>query len=92
MPSGLDIDHDRPLIGTIPRYSQHVVVRTGRSDWGSKIENEDSSVEGAGMNFAKSLKGLVGRGGKFHHVCMLGFYCLRQVLMIQRGGLMQARI
>ena len=74
MPSGMDIDHERPLSGLVPRYVQHVVVRTGRDDWGSKIEDEDVGVGGTGMNFARSLKGLVGRGGKFFDVCMLDIY------------------
>ena len=74
MPSGLDIDYGRPLDGTMPPYVQHVVVRTGRDDWGSRIEDEDGSVEGIGMNFARSLRGLVGRGGKFFDVCMWGFH------------------
>lgn len=49
----------------MPPYAQHVVVRTGRDDWGSKIEDEDVGVEGTAVNFARSLKGLVGRGGRF---------------------------
>lgn len=57
----------------MPPYAQHVVVRTGRDDWGSKIEDEDVSVEGTGMNFARSLKELVGRGGKYFDVCTLDF-------------------
>lgn len=61
----------------MPPYAQHVVVRTGRDDWGSRIEDEDAGVEGTGMNFARSLKGLVGRGGKFFDVCMLGFLYIR---------------
>lgn len=59
----------------MPPYVQHVVVRTGRKDWGSKIEEEDASVEGKRVNFARILKGLVGSGGEFHNVRMvLGFY------------------
>lgn len=58
----------------MPPYAQHVVVMTGRDDWGSKIEEEDEGVEGTGVNFARSLKGLVGRGGEFHNVCMFGYF------------------
>ena len=58
----------------MPPYAQHVVVRTGRDDWGSRIEDEDVSVEGTGINFARSLKELVGRGGKFFNVCMQDLY------------------
>ena len=73
MPSGLDIDHEKPLSGTMPPYVQHVVIRTGKNDWSSKIEDEpDTDIGGA--NFARELKMLVGRGGKFHDVC--GYTCL----------------
>lgn len=61
----------------MPPYAQHVVVRTGRDDWGSRIEDEDEGVEGTGVNFARSLKGLVGMGGKFFNVCLYaGFLCV----------------
>lgn len=82
MPEGLDIDHTKQLFGTIPRYARHVVIRTGRDDWSSKIEDEDSSVQAphgsekenekgtVGVNLAKALKSLVGPGGKYHNVCM----------------------
>ena len=46
----------------MPPYTQHVVIRTGKSDWSSKIEDEH------GVNFARELKALVNRGGKFHDV------------------------
>ena len=52
----------------MPPYAQHVVIRTGRSDWSSKIEDEHNGVGGGGVNFARELKNLVGRGGKFHDV------------------------
>ena len=59
----------------MPPYVLHVVVRTGRNDWERKIEEEDVSVKGNRVNFARILKGLVGSGGKFHNVRMvLGFY------------------
>lgn len=57
-------------MGTMPPYAVHVVVRTGREDWGRRIEDED----GEGANFARSLKGLVGPGGKFFDVCV-DIYC-----------------
>ncbi len=54
----------------MPPYAQHVVIRTGRNDWSSKIEDEPDMVGESmgGVNFARELKGLVGRGGKFHDV------------------------
>jgi hypothetical protein len=67
MPEGLAIDHDRRLRQTMPPYAQHVVIQTDRDDWGSRIEDEPS--EGCGRsNLAKTLKGLVGKGGKFYDV------------------------
>ena len=66
MPSGLAIDHEKPLSGTMPPYARHVVIRTGKSNWSSKIEDEPEI--GGGWNFARALKGLVGRGGKLHDV------------------------
>ena len=71
MPSGLDIDYKRALNGTMPPYAQHVVISTGRDDWGRKIEDEDGSVEGGeGINFARSLRDRLGRGGKWFDVCI----------------------
>ena len=66
----MDIDNESEMNGTMPPYTQHVVVHTGKSDWGRKIEDEDEDgVGGSGVNFARRLKGLVGRGGKFFDVC-----------------------
>ncbi|MCJ1318319.1 hypothetical protein MMC15_003647 [Xylographa vitiligo] len=59
-PTGLDIDHKRPLAGTKPPYAQHIVVCTGRDDWPSRIEDEE------GPNLAKELKKLLGPKGQFH--------------------------
>ena len=57
----------------MPPYAQHVVIRTGRDDWSSRIEDEPATLgaETGGGNFARALKGLVGRGGKFHDVSVL---------------------
>ena len=66
MPSGLAIDHEKPLSATMPPYAQHVVIRTGKNDWSSKIE--DDPEMGEGVNFARELKRLVGRGGRLHDV------------------------
>ena len=52
----------------MPPYAQHVVVRTGKDDWASRIEEEEA---GTGVNFARGLKELVGRGGRFFDVCMV---------------------
>ena len=55
----------------MPPYAQHVVISTGRDDWGKKIEEEDGNAEGAlGMNVARSLRDRLGRGGKWFDVCI----------------------
>lgn len=74
MPEGLAIDHEKQLKGTMPPYAQHVVIRTGRDDWESRIEDgpgtSGAQVRGGlgGSNLARILKELVGEGGKFHNV------------------------
>lgn len=79
MPEGLDIERGKPLKGTMPPYAMHVVVRTGREDWGRRIEDGEGEGEGeeTGVNFARSLKGLVGPGGKFFDVCVYGYILSR---------------
>lgn len=62
LPCGLCIDRDTPLANTVPPYTQHVVISTGRDDWASRIETEKEP------NLAKALRKLVGPNGEFHHV------------------------
>ena len=84
----------------MPPYAQHVVISTGRDDWGKKIEDEDGSVEGApGVNFARSLRDRLGRGGKWFDVCarmyVQGVSCFGLSLVDiewSNRELMQARI
>lgn len=91
MPAGLDIDYKRELNGTMPPYAQHVVVHTGRKDWGRKIEEEEEEGEGgSGVNFARRLKGLVGRGGDYFDVCLC--CCLSMSMFTGHGnGSMEGR-
>ena len=63
MPEGLDIDRTTPLNGAITGYAEHVLVCTGRDDWPSRIEEENS-----GDNLAADLKELFGRGGRLSDV------------------------
>lgn len=73
MPEGLKIDHERQISGTMPPYAQHVVIHTGKEDWSSRIEDEATRQgESGGSNLAKQLKGLVGKGGKYHDVSTFG--------------------
>ena len=52
-PEDLDIDHEKPLAGTIPYYDQHVVIDTGEVSWPSRIEDSEEP------NLAATLKGLI---------------------------------
>ncbi|KAF1810018.1 Sucraseferredoxin-like protein, partial [Eremomyces bilateralis CBS 781.70] len=66
MPADLDIDHKTVMGNSVAPYSEHVLVSTGRSDWPSRIEDDESTPVVA------ALKGAFGRGGKytdpFHNV------------------------
>lgn len=62
-PSGLKIDHDRPLINTVASYNRHIVIATGKNDWASKIENE----EGVG-EMARALKDMTKAKGEWFDV------------------------
>jgi hydroxyethylthiazole kinase-like sugar kinase family protein len=64
MPAGLKIDRHRPLNGTMASYAEQVLVCTGKSDWLSRIEEENG-----GDNLAADLKELLGRGGIYSDVC-----------------------
>lgn len=63
MPPGKDIDHSKGLNGTMAAYAEQVLVCTGKEDWMSKIEEENS-----GDNLAADIKELVGRGGVYTDV------------------------
>jgi hypothetical protein len=63
MPEGFNIDHSRHLNGTMAAYAEQVLVCTGKEDWMSKIEEENS-----GDNLAADIKELVGRGGVYSDV------------------------
>ena len=65
MPSGLDIDRELALNGSMPNYAQQLLICSGKSDWKSRIEDET----GADGELVRSVKGLVGRGGKLSDVC-----------------------
>lgn len=59
-PDGLEIDHSRPLNGSVPAYSKQLLICTGQPNWTSRIEEENS-----GDNLAADVKELIGRGGIF---------------------------
>lgn len=70
MPEGFEIDRKKPINGLISNYAQHVLICTGKEDWPSRIEEDDS-----GDNLAADLKELIGRGGifsdPFHNISVL---------------------
>lgn len=66
MPEGFEIDHTKPLKGTMPAYAEQVLVCTGKDDWESNIVDENS-----GDNLAADIKELMGRGGTFSDVLQL---------------------
>ncbi|TRX88226.1 hypothetical protein FHL15_010881, partial [Xylaria flabelliformis] len=57
-PQGLLIDYKTNLNGLMASYAEQVLICTGRNDWPSRIE-EDNSDD----NLAADLKELIGRGG-----------------------------
>lgn len=59
-PTDLDIDQETLLMGTAPKYYQHVLVSTGKTDWSSKVES-DVSDNGGGL--AERLKSLMASKG-----------------------------
>ena len=63
MPDGLEIDHKGKLNGLISNYSEQVLICTGKDDWPSRIEEDNS-----GDNLAADLKELFGRGGVYSDV------------------------
>ena len=65
MPEGLEIDHSKPLNGTMAAYAEQVLMCTGKDDWMSRIEEENS-----GDNLAADLKELMGRGGVYSDVLL----------------------
>ncbi|KAM3080888.1 Altered inheritance of mitochondria protein 32 [Clarireedia jacksonii] len=60
MPEGLEIDRSKPLNGTMAAYAEQVLICTGKPDWPSRIEEENS-----GDNLAADIKELMGRGGMY---------------------------
>ncbi|KAK4217062.1 Sucraseferredoxin-like protein [Rhypophila decipiens] len=70
LPDDFPIDHKTNINGLISNYAQHVLVCTGKDDWPSRIEEDNS-----GDNLAADLKELVGRGGPFsdpfHNISVL---------------------
>jgi hypothetical protein len=78
MPDGLEIDHAGKLNGVVSSYAEQVLVCTGKDDWMSRIEEENS-----GDNLAADIKELFGRGGVYSDVSS----CSRRRLVQARNSL-----
>lgn len=65
----MEIDHSKPLNGTMAAYAEQVLICTGQRDWKSRIEDENG-----GDNLAADLKELLGRGGIYSDVCLYFIY------------------
>jgi hypothetical protein len=63
MPEGREIDHNKNLNGSMAAYAEQVLICTGKDDWTSRIEEENS-----GDNLAADIKELMGRGGVYSDV------------------------
>ena len=63
MPEGLEIDRKANMNGVMASYAEHVLICTGKEDWTSRIDDDDS-----GDNLAADLKELIGRGGDYSDV------------------------
>ena len=48
--------------GTMAAYAEQVLISTGRSDWKSRIEDDEAGV------MVRQLKSLLGQGGKYSDV------------------------
>lgn len=62
-PDGLEIDHSKPLHGTMAPYAEQLLVCTGHADWVSRVEEDNG-----GDNLVADVKELVGRGGVYSNV------------------------
>ncbi|TKA61883.1 hypothetical protein B0A55_11843 [Friedmanniomyces simplex] len=69
-PPGLDIEREQNINGSMPTYAEQILISTGRSDWPSKID-EDESEDGA---LVRQLRKYLLRDGKYsdpYHNVML---------------------
>lgn len=79
MPPDLDIETEKKLNGTMPAYSEHVMISTGQADWKSRIEDEmDTAPWG---EVVSTMKSLLGPKGRLHDVGWSIFYFV--ALLIQ---------
>lgn len=63
-PPDLDIDRKLPLLGSMPAHHGHVLIATGRTDWKSRVEDDEATEGGV----IKGLKEMLGPRGMFANV------------------------
>ncbi|KXT17965.1 hypothetical protein AC579_9589 [Pseudocercospora musae] len=67
-PSGLNIERESNLNGSMASYAEQVLICTGKKDWKSRIEDEEDAV------LVRQLKAYLTRGGKhadpYHNVLL----------------------
>ena len=61
-PPDLDIEREQSLNGSMAAYAEQVLISTGRSDWKSKIEEDEDA------HFVRQMKGFFGSKGKYSDV------------------------
>lgn len=61
-PSGLDIEREQGINGSMPTYAEQVLISTGKDDWTSRIEDDEGSV------LVQQMKNFLGRNGKYSDV------------------------
>lgn len=69
IPEDLPLDREGPLKGAIAGYAEQVLACTGKVDWPSRIEDDNS-----GDNLAADLKELFGRGGIYSDVSLSSLF------------------
>ena len=65
-PSGLDIEREQNLNGSMAAYAEQVLISTGTTDWKSRIQDDDESV------LVRQLTKFIGPKGKFSDVSIPG--------------------
>lgn len=58
-PTGLDIEREQNINGSMAAYAEQVLICTGKEDWKSRIEDEEDAV------LVHQLKKNLTRGGKY---------------------------
>lgn len=80
MPQDLDIS-PRPFDRTVAPYSEHILIHTGRSDWPSKIEDDNRNT------IPHELKRLFKPGSQYHDV--RGFFLSFQFVLFWESSIIK---